>query len=88
MVFTLTYWASEIEVFQKSFADQGTSEKVLGLLVRGICYLAAHTSKNNPEAAKEILKQFKDCMAIAEARMGPGWFVQNAVIISTHCDSD
>ena len=87
-MFTLAYWSSEVVVFQESFANPATSDDVLELMVRGICFVAAHTAKHNPEKTTEILMQFKNCMTIAETRMGPGWFVQNAVIIATHSDPD
>jgi hypothetical protein len=88
MDFTVAYWASEVAVFRESFADLDTSDDSLELLVRGACFVAAHTSKEHPEAWTEIMALFKECMDIAHARMGDGWFIQHAVVISTHSDPE
>jgi len=84
MDFSYDYWLSELQVFHGKFADPASTEEVLGLLVRGLCHLAANTVTEHPEKKDQIMEDFGACMSLARERMGLDWFVQHAAVIATH----
>jgi hypothetical protein len=86
MDFSYDYWLGEVALFREQFADPGTSDEVLGLLVRGICYEASQAVRLFPERKDEVMEDFGSCLALAKARMGATWFFEHAEIISTHLD--
>lgn len=84
MAFSYDYWLSEVLVYQTAFADPKQTEETLGLLVRGICWVASVTVTNHPAHRDEILVLFEQCLNIACERMGDEWFDANIEILAMH----
>lgn len=83
-MFTYDYWCSEVQTFKDIFASVDFPERVYVGALSGLSILVGFTIEADPGHKVEVIREFKECFALAKRVKGRAWMQAHAVVFATH----